>query len=216
MHKSIVKYGILFILPIIVIHVLFKFSLGLEFFESTWESGDLLNYTASFYILLCTVIIAKNQESLLSSQNKIQEEQVKIQKRQNEIEWYSRAIDINLDSIVGTFDEFTLNLECDKKNNIQNINFKEITFKGFNAGNIYFDEKENLTHLNTLDTVHGWTINIRFNIHAGNKFEDSDICLIYDYINSYNDTYKMEMHIRYDWVQENIKKISTRYCDEKS
>lgn len=214
--KNIIKFGGLFIIPIIIIHILFKIKLGIHFFEATWESGDVLNYTASFYVLICTVIIAKNQNNLLISQNKIQEEQVRIAKRQDKIEWYSRAIDIKLVSIIGNFDKFQVVLECDKKDEIQNINFSKIRFMALNAGNYLFDEKVCLTFLNSQETDYGWNIDVWFNIHGGNKFEDSDIFLIYEYINRYNDTYQMEMRIKYDWVNKKIKKKEVKYRNTES
>lgn len=214
--KNIIKFSTLFIVPIVVIHILFKINLGLQFLEATWESGDVLNYTASFYILICTVIIAKNQNNLLSSQNIIQAEQVRIAKRQDKIEWYSRAIDIKIGSIFGNFDKFQIVLECDKKAEVQNINFKKIQFTALNAGGYLFDKEEIITFLNTQETDLGWAIDVWLNIHGGNKFEDSNIALIYDYINRYNDTYQMKMEIKYDWVNNKIKKKEVKYLNTES
>lgn len=213
-NKNVTLFGALFLFPIIIIHILFKVNLGIKIFEATWESGDLLNYTASFYILICTVIIAKNQNNLLISQNRIQEEQVRISKRQDKIEKYSRAIDIKLLTITGNVNAFTICLECDKKEDILDINFRKASFKAWNAGNSYFNNDCSINPYTSTETNMGWEIPVHFDIDCRNKFEDSKIVLVYDYKNKYSDKYEIEMEISYDWVNKLVKKKVVKYCDK--
>lgn len=48
----------LFIIPIIVVHLLFKWKSNIEFIQAEWEAGDILAYIGGFYAFLGTVIFS--------------------------------------------------------------------------------------------------------------------------------------------------------------
>lgn len=46
-----------FILPLIIVHILFKLTTDIDWFVAKWEAGDVLAYIAGFEALLGTVIL---------------------------------------------------------------------------------------------------------------------------------------------------------------
>ena len=76
----------LFIVPIIVVHFLFKWETGINWLQADWESGDILVYIGGFYAFLGTVIfswLALWQNHIIEKKNdeynnKLQEIEIKI------------------------------------------------------------------------------------------------------------------------------------------
>lgn len=47
----------MFLIPLIIVHLLFKWNTGIEFLGAEWDAGDLLAYIAGFETLLGTLIL---------------------------------------------------------------------------------------------------------------------------------------------------------------
>lgn len=47
-----------FLLPLLVVHILYEVKLGIKWIESNWEAGDLLGYIIGFESALSTVILS--------------------------------------------------------------------------------------------------------------------------------------------------------------
>lgn len=58
-HKILAIFIVLFVflLPLVVIHCLFKCRSGVSWLEAEWQAGDVLNYIAGFEALLGTVVL---------------------------------------------------------------------------------------------------------------------------------------------------------------
>lgn len=58
-HKtmSILALSALFMLPLVIVHVLYKWSLGCDFWASEWTAGDMIGYIAGFEAFLGTFIL---------------------------------------------------------------------------------------------------------------------------------------------------------------
>lgn len=59
-HKllSISSILVLFLAPILVIHILFKFEACSEFWAAEWSAGEMINYIGSFYAFIGTSILS--------------------------------------------------------------------------------------------------------------------------------------------------------------
>lgn len=80
----IIIMALLFFFPILIIHLLFKFSSKYEFFVAEWNAGDVLSYVSGFYALLGTIIfsmLALYQNHIINEQNE------KINKKLREMEF---------------------------------------------------------------------------------------------------------------------------------
>ncbi len=47
----------MFLIPLIIVHLLFKWNTGIAFLGAEWDAGDLLAYIAGFETLLGTLIL---------------------------------------------------------------------------------------------------------------------------------------------------------------
>lgn len=74
-HKILVTIGtvLAFIVPLIVVHILFKSSAIHSWFVATWSAGDLLGYIAGFVSLLGTVFLGLITVYLTDQANKTNE-----------------------------------------------------------------------------------------------------------------------------------------------
>ncbi len=59
-HKKVVSVIIfaMFIVPIVMVHFLFKWRSDCEFLQAEWSAGDVLVYTGGFYAFLGTVVFS--------------------------------------------------------------------------------------------------------------------------------------------------------------
>lgn len=55
-HTIIVVVSV-FLMPLIIVHLLFKWSTGIAFLDAEWDAGDLLSYIAGFETLLGTLVL---------------------------------------------------------------------------------------------------------------------------------------------------------------
>ena len=55
--RTIIIVASIFLLPLIIVHLLFKWSTGIAFLDAEWDAGDLLPYIAGFETLLGTLVL---------------------------------------------------------------------------------------------------------------------------------------------------------------
>ena len=70
--KTVLLGIIIFLAPLIIIHLLFKWYWGADFFVAEWSAGELLGYVGTFFAFAGTValgILALWQNDKLSKQN---------------------------------------------------------------------------------------------------------------------------------------------------
>ena len=58
-HRILVAFLVVlvFALPLVVVHLLFKWRSGMHWLEAEWTAGDVLGYIAGFEALLGTIIL---------------------------------------------------------------------------------------------------------------------------------------------------------------
>lgn len=112
--RIIVITLLLFIIPIVAVHLLFKWYWGIEFLVAEWSAGDILNFIGAFLSFVGTVLLgalALWQNQKLSDENaKTQEKFETISNRANELNVISKIIEHQtnqLNNLYALFDEFS-------------------------------------------------------------------------------------------------------------
>ena len=224
----------MFVLPLLIIHCLFKIKSGIPFWEATWSSGDLLNYVASFFILSCTVIIAvrqtkiqENQLGLAKIQSEIQKEQIRLEKNQQKVDWMSRAVLFEIIDISGEFNDYNIRIRA--KEAVNNIEFKNIKSTSFNASsNILVSGPVELnSFLHKYNASAGeWNLSVKYtkdkdgySITKGNKVDSTSIVLNYQYNNLSDEVYECEKIMECNWNKDTKKgeiiTETTKYINSK-
>lgn len=183
---------LLFILPILIVHLLFKWYWGIDFFVAKWSAGDMLSFIGSFLSFVGTVILG----ALALWQNK------QIADQSENYNNLLKEMQINLNTPTFNVKCLGLSNNCGKKNisfEIKNISqnlANNISIRGFHIRK-KGDEKQwtimgnailSTTYLKADDTL---TVKFEYDF----KTDNNVIYWIYFYM-AYTDKFNEKHKIR--------------------
>ena len=189
--KTVLLGILLFLAPLIIIHLLFKWHWGIEFLVAKWTAGELLNYVGSYFAFAGTIVLGV----LTLWQNK---EIAQQSKDHNDI---LKEMQINLNTPTFNVKCLGLSNNCGKKNisfEIKNISqnlANNISIRGFHIRK-KDDEKQwtimgnailSTTYLNANDTL---TVKFEYDFKTDNNI----VYWIYFYM-AYTDKFNVKHKI---------------------
>ena len=123
---------ITFLAPLTIIHLLFKWYWGTDFFAAEWSAGELLGYVGACFTFTGTVtlgILALWQNDKLSKQNEAYRKMIENKDMP--------IIRVSISSIIGMAENINFLISNVSDNVAKNVNFTECNYRG-NEGTLLF------------------------------------------------------------------------------
>lgn len=85
--KAIVVWGLIgFFVPLIVVHLLFKWYSGIDFFVAEWDAGDVLGYIGTILTFVGTIILSILALQASNKANELSKKVIEIEQDRNRLE----------------------------------------------------------------------------------------------------------------------------------